>query len=95
VWPGLAKLFYPSNLRLAMPTDRPAYAAFIWHDGTSLYLQLPDSGYITRAPFTEAALSKALRLIAPCKMPREVDHFRPRNKRLASGHDIVKQMRVK
>jgi hypothetical protein len=43
--------------------DPPPWAAAIWHDGTSLYLRLPDSGYITKLPFTEAALSKGLKLI--------------------------------
>jgi hypothetical protein len=48
----------------------PPYAAAIWHDGTNLYLRLPDSGYITKLPFTEAALSKGLKLIrAKAKVP--------------------------
>ncbi len=49
----------------------PPYAAAIWHDGVNLYLRLPDSGYITKLPFTEAALSKGLKLIrAKAKAPQ-------------------------
>jgi hypothetical protein len=41
----------------------PPWAATIWHDGQALYLRLPDSGHICRLLYTEAGLSKALKLI--------------------------------
>lgn len=47
----------------SLDNSPPPWAATIWHDGQSLYLRLPDSGYITKFMFTEAALSKALKLI--------------------------------
>jgi hypothetical protein len=41
----------------------PSWAATIWHDGRALYLRLPDSGHICKLLYTEAGLSKALKLI--------------------------------
>jgi hypothetical protein len=41
----------------------PPYAGMIWHDGTNLLLQLPESGHITKLSLTEMGLHKALNLI--------------------------------
>jgi hypothetical protein len=48
----------------------PTWAALIWHDGQALYLRLPDSGHITKLLFTEAGLSRGLKLIP--KVPARV-----------------------
>lgn len=43
---------------------RPSFAPTIYHDGQSLFLELPGSpGQTLRFPFTEGGLSKALRHI--------------------------------
>jgi polyhydroxyalkanoate synthesis regulator phasin len=41
----------------------PSWAGAVWHDGQSLFLQLPESGHITRLSLTEGGLNKALNLI--------------------------------
>ena len=51
--------------------EPPPWAATIWYDGQALYLRLPDSGHICRLLYTEAGLSKALKLIrANARTPR-------------------------
>jgi hypothetical protein len=49
---------------------KPPWAAYIWHDANNLFLQLPDSGYITKLPFTEGGMGKGLKLIKyNCQAP--------------------------
>lgn len=47
-------------------TNPPLSSPRIWHDGTSLFLELADS-HCLAFPFSEAGLSKALKLIPKCQ----------------------------
>ena len=51
-----------------LDTSRPHWSAWLWHDGTAIFIQLPESLHIERFPKTEAGLRQALRLVEPCRV---------------------------
>jgi hypothetical protein len=48
--------------------SKPHWSAFLWHDGKSIYIQLPESTHIERFPMTEIGLRKALKIVEPCRI---------------------------
>lgn len=53
--------------------SKPDASAWIWHDATTIYIQLPNSTYIDRFPKTEGGLHRALKLI-PLGKPSTVSN---------------------
>ncbi len=53
-------------MAVPLPTFKPPYAITCWADATHIFVELPTTSgppYITKYPFTEAGLSKALWLM--------------------------------